>query len=358
VHAPRHRHGLQATGHSRRLHAWASRPHALNHHALTPSRPHALTPSRPHALTPLDGQASQWQRIKGSLLRDSRGQFKIVIKEDGGGFYFDTIAPSDASDDREKFRPRDYLVSIGRKAVDEFTLPMVRGVIKEAGSMLEVEVRRYAPNEARGETVSGAGGAGGAGGRGASGELSPWKPQWHPSPEAHAHAPAEPAAALAFAADFDDAFAARFEEGVTVTAGRAAAPQAVAGGGGGGGGGGASDESFEQLRALCDQSQAAQQALLVCCVTYQGEIAQLEEEVRAATGARRRDGVPNGHARGGEARGGGGEARSDEALQQAETLRKQNAALRAELRQQAAALKQAQRDTASLAQQLRAATTS
>jgi hypothetical protein len=42
-------------------------------------------------------------------------------------------------------------VSIGRKAVDEFTLPMVRGVIKEAGSMLEVEVRRYAPNEARGE---------------------------------------------------------------------------------------------------------------------------------------------------------------------------------------------------------------
>ena len=33
-------------------------------------------------------------------------------------------------------------------------------------------------------------------------------------------------------------------------------------------------------------------------------------------------------------------------------------ALRAELRQQAAALKQAQRDTASLAQQLRAATTS
>ena len=55
------------------------------------------------------------------------------------------------SDDREKFRPRDYLVSIGRKAVDEFTLPMVRGVIKEAGSMLEVEVRRYAPNEARAE---------------------------------------------------------------------------------------------------------------------------------------------------------------------------------------------------------------
>ena len=150
MHAPRHRHGLQAIGYSRRLHAWASRPHALT---LTPSpsRPHALTASRPHARTPLDGQASQWQRIKGSLLRDSRGQFKIVIKEDGGGFYFDTIAQTDVSDDREKFRPRDYLVSIGRKAVDEFTLPMVRGVIKEAGSMLEVEVRRYAPNEARGE---------------------------------------------------------------------------------------------------------------------------------------------------------------------------------------------------------------
>ena len=49
-----------------------------------------------------------------------------------------------------------------------------------------------------------------------------------------------------------------------------------------------------------------------------------------------------GHA--GEARGGGGErARNDEAVQQAETLRKQNAALRAELREQAAALRQAQR---------------
>ena len=94
---------------------------------------------------------SQWRRLKGSLLRDSKGQFKIVIKEDGGGFYFDTIAQTDVSDDRQKFRPRDYLVSIGRKAVDEFTLPMVRGVIKEAGSMLEVEVRRYAPNEARAE---------------------------------------------------------------------------------------------------------------------------------------------------------------------------------------------------------------
>ena len=124
---------MQAAGGSHGLHTWASR------------RP------RPHALTPLDAQASQWQRIKGSLLRDSRGQFKIVIKEDGGGFYFDTIAQTDVSDDRQKFRPRDYLVSIGRKAVDEFTLPMVRGVIKEAGSMLEVEVRRYAPNEARAE---------------------------------------------------------------------------------------------------------------------------------------------------------------------------------------------------------------
>ena len=308
-----------------------------------------LPPSRPHAPTPHDGQASQWQRIKGSLLRDSRGQFKIVIKEDEGGFYFDTIAQTDVSDDRAKFRPRDYLVSIGRKAVDEFTLPMVRGVIKEAGSMLEVEVRRYAPNEAR------AGARAGAGGAGASGELPPWKPQWHPSPEAHAHVPAEPAAALAFAADFDDAFATRFDEGVTVTAACAAAPQAAAGGGGGGD---TSEESFEQLRALCDQSQAAQQALLVCCVTYQAEIALLEEEARAAAGARRRDGAPNGHARGGEARGGGEEARGDEALQQAETLRKQNAALRAELRQQAAALKQAQRDTASLAQQLRAVTTS
>ena len=55
------------------------------------------------------------------------------------------------TDDRDRLRPRDYLVAIGRKAVDEMTLGMVRGVIKEAGSMLEVEVRRYAPNEARAE---------------------------------------------------------------------------------------------------------------------------------------------------------------------------------------------------------------
>jgi len=304
-----------------------------------------LPPHLEAEVTQERAKASQWQRIKGSLLRDSRGLFKIAIKEDGGGFYFDTIAQTDASDDRERLRPHDYLVSIGRKAVDEMTLPMVRGVIKEAGSMLEVEVRRYAPNEARGDAA------------GEAGELSAWKPQWHLSPQAQAHTPAEPTAALAFAADFDDAFAARFDEGVA--AARAAAPQAEAGGGGsggggsGGGGGGASDEAFEQLRALCDQSQAAQQALLVCCVAYQGEIAQLEEEARATAEARRHD----GHARGGEARG--DEALQQvEVLQQAETLRKQNAALRAELRQQATALKQAQRDTASLAQQLRAATTS
>merc|ERR1740139_2052770 len=110
-----------------------------------------LPPHLEAEVTQERAKASQWQRIKGSLLRDSRGLFKIAIKEDGGGFYFDTIAQTDASDDRERLRPHDYLVSIGRKAVDEMTLPMVRGVIKEAGSMLEVEVRRYAPNEARGE---------------------------------------------------------------------------------------------------------------------------------------------------------------------------------------------------------------
>ena len=37
-------------------------------------------------------RAAQWKRVKASLLRDSRGQFKIQVREDPGGIYLDTIA--------------------------------------------------------------------------------------------------------------------------------------------------------------------------------------------------------------------------------------------------------------------------
>ena len=40
-------------------------------------------------------RARKWVKIKASLLRDSRGQFKIVVKEDQGGFYLDAIMETD-----------------------------------------------------------------------------------------------------------------------------------------------------------------------------------------------------------------------------------------------------------------------
>ena len=84
-----------------------------------------------------------WQRIKASLLRDSAGQFKIQVREDECGIYLDVIAPTDVSDDRGKLAQRDYLVSLQRHKVEELTLAAVRSMIRDAGSILEMEVRRY-----------------------------------------------------------------------------------------------------------------------------------------------------------------------------------------------------------------------
>jgi hypothetical protein len=84
-----------------------------------------------------------WQRIKASLLRDSRGQFKIQVREDECGIYLDVIAPTDVSDDRHKLAERDYLVSLQRHKVEELTLAAVRSMIRDAGSIVEMEVRRY-----------------------------------------------------------------------------------------------------------------------------------------------------------------------------------------------------------------------
>ena len=64
-------------------------------------------------------RARQWKRLKGSLLTDQRGQFKIRVKEDRGGFYIAELAPSAVSDDRQRFEQRDYLITINRKPVDE-----------------------------------------------------------------------------------------------------------------------------------------------------------------------------------------------------------------------------------------------
>lgn len=84
-----------------------------------------------------------WQRIKASLLRDSHGQFKIQVREDECGIYLDVIAPTDVSDDRNKLAERDYLVSLQRQKVEELTLTEVRNMIRDAGSIIEMEVRRY-----------------------------------------------------------------------------------------------------------------------------------------------------------------------------------------------------------------------
>ena len=107
------------------------------------------------------------------------------------------------------------------------------------------------------------------------------------------------------------------------------------------GGASASDAlAFEQLQQRCVQSQGAQAALLVCCEAYQGEIAHLEGELEDAAQREAELGdalyeaeqhAPDGHAYAGC----GGGAELAEALAQADTLRKQNAALRADLREQA-----------------------
>ena len=109
------------------------------------------------------------------------------------------------------------------------------------------------------------------------------------------------------------------------------------------GGASASDAlAFEQLQQRCVQSQGAQAALLVCCEAYQGEIAHLEGELEDAAQLcgdalyEAEQHAPDGHAYAGC----GGGAELAEALAQADTLRKQNAALRADLREQAALLKQ------------------
>ena len=111
--------------------------------AELPLPPHLAAEARQHG-----ERAKQWKRVKGSLLRDSRGQFKIVVKEDGSGIYISTLAPTDMHDDRDKFREYDYLVTMNRQPVAEMSLAAVKEKIRVAGSMLELEVRRYSPHEA------------------------------------------------------------------------------------------------------------------------------------------------------------------------------------------------------------------
>lgn len=45
-------------------------------------------------------------------------------------------------DDRDKLQPHDYLVSVGKRSVDEMSLSAVKDEIKNAGSMIELGVRR------------------------------------------------------------------------------------------------------------------------------------------------------------------------------------------------------------------------
>ena len=203
--------------------------------------------------------------------------------------------------------------------------------------MLELEVRRYVEPEDAGAADATAVVA-------AAREPSPpgsWKPQWQAKPGEAPAASAAVAETAAFAVSFDDDFGTRFDATAAPAASSRAAPPRAEGAS-------ASDAlAFEQLQQLCVQSQEAQAALLVCCEAYQSEIANLEGELEDAALREveleealyeAEQHAPNGHAH-----AGGGAAELAEALAQADTLRKQNAALRADLREQAALLKQTQR---------------
>ena len=71
-------------------------------------------------------RARRWVRVKASLLRDQSGQFKIVVREDGGGVYVDALHPTGVTDDREKIQPGDYLASIARRPIEEMSLAQVK----------------------------------------------------------------------------------------------------------------------------------------------------------------------------------------------------------------------------------------
>ena len=90
----------------------------------------------------------RWVKIKASLLRDSKSQFKISLLEDCGGIHINKIEHSDVHDDRQRLQPHDYLVSINHKLADEMSLKAAKDVIKNAGSIIEVEVRRHEAAEA------------------------------------------------------------------------------------------------------------------------------------------------------------------------------------------------------------------
>ena len=80
--------------------------------------------------------------------RNTRGAFNIAVAEDRSGIFISKLERSDVSDDREKFQIGDYLVSINRRSADELAVGSVKDIIRTAGSILEVEIRRYAPDNA------------------------------------------------------------------------------------------------------------------------------------------------------------------------------------------------------------------
>lgn len=118
---------------------------ALETHEL-PELP--LPPHLADGIAQEEAQRKQWIKIKASLLRDTRGQFKISLHEDDGGIYLNRIERSDVSDDRDRLASHDYLVSINRKPIEELSLSGVKDVVKHAKAFLELEVRRYAGEQA------------------------------------------------------------------------------------------------------------------------------------------------------------------------------------------------------------------
>jgi len=149
-------------------------------------------------------------------------------------------------DERARLREGDELVQIDGVAVEGMSLAQAREAIKAAGSELRLRARRRAERvEARrGEAEGGAAKEGGAEGF------------------------------ESFDADFEAEFSAAEASALL----EAPAPlveivedtaQAEA--------------ALDELRRVCDESQAAQQQLLICCAAYQAELALLEAEARAAS---------------------------------------------------------------------------
>jgi hypothetical protein len=235
--------------------------------------------------------------ILATLRRDAQRRFKIVVREDEGGFFLDQartnalpcrptcalpsqapcpiaqIAPSDANDDRGALRAHDYLLSIDEQPLSGLSLADVRALIKNAGDATLLEAWRPTADESDdedeggsdvGEGEGGSGSSDGDGGAGNGGAAPPL-----------AASPEEARLASPFEAAFDSADFAAGDAGGAIEAG---APTAEADGGHA-----AAHAAFHRLQEMCAEGQRAQAVLLASCAAYRSELASADEQVAQLT---------------------------------------------------------------------------